>query len=91
MSAERNEGRGSVKVDLEYTGLLSQGAALVFPLEKVGSSAGSLGEFPVKTKMCCATPCCERRLVQGGSDQRRLRVWVPTLGALQHSRTEARD
>lgn len=71
---------------LEYTEFLSQGAALVSPLEKVGSSAGRLVDFTVKTKMCC----CERCLVQGGSDQRRLRAWVPTLGVLQRTRTEAR-
>lgn len=36
--------------------MLSQELASVLPLEEVGSSAGSLGDFPVKTKMRCAPP-----------------------------------
>lgn len=35
--------------------LISQGATSVSPLEAVGSSAGGLRDFPVTTKMGCAT------------------------------------
>lgn len=58
--------KGRVKVNLKDTELLSQGAALASLLEEVGSPAGRLGDLPVKTKMCCANPCSERWLAQGG-------------------------